>query len=374
MHAGRSHQEDLALAFVIQQQPNNKEDSIILSRTSVLIVDDSAFFRQVLEDIISSDPDITIAGHARDGIEAIEKISLLKPDVVTMDFDMPRLDGLGCLTKIMDQFPTPVIMISSWTAEDTETTMRALELGAVDFIAKPSGTPDELTLSAKEIIFKVKVAARVNMNRMTRSRTTRKVIPGFTANSCDAIIIGTSTGGPKALQVFLEALPSPVPVPIIIAQHMPPGFTAALAGRLNVTTPHNVKELTNGEVLKDGWIYVCPSGLQTILDRNAGHLIARTENVPKQIYKPSIDLLNSSAAKVLGKRVAAVILTGMGSDGARGMLDIKNAGGITLAESEQSCVVYGMPKAAIDLGAAQIQAPLEEMAAALVEALQRKRK
>ena len=340
-----------------------------MSRTSVLIVDDSAFFRQVLEDIISSDPDLIVAGHARDGIEAVEKINQLKPDVVTLDFDMPRLDGLGCLTKIMEQFPTPVIMISSWTTEGAETTMRALELGAVDFIAKPSGAAEEMTLSAKEIIFKIKVAARVNMSRMTRSRTKRKMIPGFTANACDAIIIGTSTGGPKALQVILEALPSPVPVPIVIAQHMPPGFTAALAGRLNITTPHNVKELTNGEVLNNGWVYICPSGIQTVFDKDGRQLIVRTEDIPSHIYKPNIDLLNSSAAKVLGGRVAAVILTGMGSDGAKGMLDIKNAGGITLAESEQSCVVYGMPKAAIDLGAAQIQAPLEEMAAALVEAL-----
>lgn len=343
-----------------------------MSRTNVLIVDDSAFFRQVLEDIIIRDPDLTIAGHARDGIDAIEKISQLRPDVITLDFDMPRLDGLGCLTKIMDQFPTPAIMISSWTTEGAETTMRALELGAVDFIAKPSGAADEMMLSAKEIIFKIKVAARVNMNRMTRSHTIRKTIPGFTADGCDVIIIGTSTGGPKALQVILESLPYPVPVPIVIAQHMPPGFTAALAGRLNITTPHSVKELANGEVLKSGWVYICPSGLQTVFDKKGSNLIARTEDMPKQIYKPNIDILNSSAVKALGGRVAAVILTGMGSDGARGMLDIKNAGGITLAESEQSCVVYGMPKAAIDLGAAQIQAPLEEMAAALVEALQKK--
>jgi two-component system chemotaxis response regulator CheB len=343
-----------------------------LSRTSVLIVDDSAFFRQVLEDLISSDPNITIAGHARDGIEAIEKISQLRPDVVTLDFEMPRLDGLGCLTKIMDQFPTPVIMISSWATEGAEMTMRALELGAVDFIAKPSGAIEDKVLSAKELIFKIKVAARVNMSRMARSHTARKTIPGFTADGCDVIIIGTSTGGPKALQVILEALPYPVPVPIVIAQHMPPGFTAALAGRLNITTPHSVKELANGEVLKEGWVYICPSGLQTVLDKSGRDLIARTADMPKQIYRPNIDILNASAAQVLGKRVAAVILTGMGSDGANGMLEIKKAGGITLAESEQSCVVYGMPKAAIDLGAVQMQAPLEEMADTLVAALRKK--
>lgn len=332
----------------------------------VLIVDDSVLMRQVLAGIISRDPGLTVIGEARDGVEALAVASNQKPDVITLDVEMPRMDGLTCLGKIMEQCPVPVIMVSALTLEGAETTLKALELGAVDFVPKPAGGPHDFEASAQELIAKVHMASSVDLEHLRPAHGLRTEMEGRGLASFELVVVGTSTGGPRALQVLLESLPSPFNPPIIIAQHMPAGFTKALAQRLNTTTAMNVKEAEDGEPIKRGWCYVSPAGLQTLVKRSPDGLSVQCLSMEGQIYRPCVDLLFQSAAEACGDKLAAVLMTGMGADGARGMLAIRQAGGVTLAESEDTCVVYGMPRSAVELGAVQRKLPLHQLGYGLV--------
>lgn len=338
----------------------------------VMIVDDSVLMRQVLAGILMRDPGLTIVGEARDGIEALSVASKLRPDVITLDVEMPRMDGLTCLAKIMEQCPVPVIMVSALTVEGAETTLKALELGAVDFVPKPAGGPQDFEASAHDLIAKVRMASSVDLEHLRPAHGTRTDLEIQGLSAFELVVVGTSTGGPRALQVLLESLPSPFSPPIVIAQHMPAGFTKALALRLNTTTAMNVKEAEDGEPVKRGWCYVSPAGLQTFVKRGPEGLFLQCLSMEGQIYRPCVDLLFESAAETCRDRLAAVLMTGMGADGARGMLTILQAGGITLAESEDTCVVYGMPRSAVELGAVQRRLPLHQLGFGLVAMMEAK--
>lgn len=340
-----------------------------MSSIRVMVVDDSVLMRKVLSDRLSAEPDLDVVGQARDGVEALAMLSTLTPDVLTLDLEMPRMDGLACLAKIMDLRPMPVIMVSSWTTEGAGPTLRALELGAVDFVAKPSGEQSDLVQVGAELAAKVRLAATIDPSHLVSRRIARTRTARFTSENCELVVIGASTGGPRALQVLLQTFPAPFPAPVVIAQHIPAGFTEALAQRLDALTGLTVKEGSHNETLLPGHAYVCPAGLQSTVRRDGAGLRLECGKIPGQVYKPCIDILFQSAAEASGRRATGLLLTGMGSDGARGLLAIRKAGGITLAEAEATCVVYGMPRSAAEMGAAQSMLPLYDLTDGMLTAL-----
>ncbi len=321
----------------------------------VLVVDDSALMRRMISDMVSSSPDFVVVGTARDGGEAIEKVSRLKPDVVTLDVEMPRINGIEALTHIMMHNPTPVIMLSALTKEGAEITMKALELGAVDFLPKPGGKSISLGIEQvrEELIKKLKAAALSRPRRllMKQRRPPSAHIRRLPENS--ALVFGASTGGPGTLMDILPALPEKLP-PVFIVQHMPPGFTASFASRLNTLTKFEVKEAGDGDVVEPGVGYVAPGDYHMEVRRGRIRL-----NQQPRLHgvRPAVDVTMESAARNYGSRTVGVLLTGMGCDGAAGLKKIREAGGRTIVESEETCVVFGMPKAAIEAGAAEIIAP-----------------
>jgi two-component system chemotaxis response regulator CheB len=348
---------------------------------SILVVDDSAFMRKMIAEMISEDPGLCVVGQARDGEDALRKLALLRPDVITLDVEMPVMDGLAALDQIMQRRPTPTIMLSSLTHAGTETTMRCLERGAVDFVGKPSGSISlNIRAVAGELIAKIKAAAGVRMSRLSPAlgaRGPKAASPAVhapaagkesagrakSASSPGVLVIGASTGGPRALQTLLPALPTPVPMPIVIVQHMPPGFTKSFAGRLNSELSFAVREAADGDMLETGLALVAPGGRHLQFE---GHGIARlSDEPPVHGVRPSVDVTLASLAQIFGPRIVAVLLTGMGRDGARGLKTIYEMGGATLVEDESTCVVYGMPKAAVELRAVQQELPLPEIAGAL---------
>ncbi|HWQ43434.1 MAG TPA: chemotaxis response regulator protein-glutamate methylesterase [Desulfosporosinus sp.] len=376
----------------------------------VLIVDDSPFMRMTLQKILSQDPGIKVLDTARDGREGISKLQALRPQVVTMDVEMPIMNGLQALEEIMRWQPTPVIILSSVTTEGTEATLKALDLGAFDVVAKPSGSPGaDLQALSSDLVEKVKAAAVVNPARLGRkyvpvgsavvqttiSATTKVVTPGgagslplgqaprFTGSGklaslpkypVEIVAIGTSTGGPSALQAVLPMLPANFPVPVLVAQHMPPGFTGPLAQRLNGLCPLNVREGIHGEVLKAGNVYVAPAGKQLQVQRKAGQLtlhIGDEAPIPT-LYHPSVDVMFLSLAKAVGKGTLGVVMTGMGNDGMKGMKEVKGLGGFAIAEAEETCVVYGMPRSLVDAGLADRVVPLGEIGRTIVECVMRR--
>lgn len=353
----------------------------------VLVVDDSAFMRNVLTNMLSSDPGISIVGTAKDGIEAIEKVALLKPDIVTMDVEMPRMDGITALKHIMEKTPVPVIMVSSLTDEGAKVTLDALDLGAVDFIPKNlSELSVNIVLIKEMLIEKIKLLAKKGLQRrpfrpMARptaevraSETNRIVVPQqrMTGERKTAIVaIGTSTGGPKALQDVITLLPKEFPVPIVIAQHMPPNFTGPFADRLNQCSQIEVKEANEGDVLKPGLALLAPGRghMRVIRKRNMEVAITISENREDYIYRPSVDALMLSVAECFPGRSLGVILTGMGNDGLKGLTELKKTGGRIFAQNEQTCVVYGMPKAVVEAGIADKVLALEEMAGEIINSV-----
>jgi len=314
----------------------------------------------------------------------------LKPDVITMDIEMPVLDGIGALQEIMQRCPTPVVMVSSLTHAGAESTMRCLELGAVDFIGKPSGSISlDIEKVAVEIIAKVKAAAGARLSRRRSSQVARPnptsiapslpapptIVPAKPAicqlprrsrEKIGVLAIGSSTGGPRALQQLIPMLPADLGVPIVIVQHMPPGFTASLAHRLQQMSSFIVREAVDGDRLRPGEILVAPGGHHLQFD--AGGLARLTDEPPIHGVRPAVDVTLASLARLYGGRMLAVLLTGMGKDGARAMKQISDMGGMTLAEDESTCVVYGMPKAAYDLGGVSCLLPLPAIAPAIVRA------
>ncbi len=348
-----------------------------MPKVRVLVIDDSASVRQTLVDVLSADPQIEVMGVASDPFVAARRIAEDVPDVITLDVEMPRMDGITFLRKLMSQRPIPVVMCSSLTEAGSETLMQALEAGAVDIILKPRiGAADHLAESGDRIRDVVKAAARARVG--ARRPTARTLAPGSTLTA-DAMLpppsgaamarttemvacLGASTGGTEALREVLQALPANAPG-IVIVQHMPAGFTAAFSKRLNSLCEVEVKEAQHGDPVLRGHVLIAPGDKHMLLERQgARYQVAIKDGPPVSRHRPSVDVLFRSAARAAGRNAMGVIMTGMGDDGARGLLEMKEAGAVTVAQDEASSIVFGMPKEAIARGAAQKIMALEHIA------------
>ena len=341
----------------------------------VVVVDDSPFVRQALTRMLRAAGDIEVVGTAVDGRDGLEKVCALRPDVVTLDVKMPRMDGLEALGRIMAECPTPVLLLSTLTSDGGEITLRGLELGAMDFVDKGSvaGNMNLLALSA-ELLAKVRALAGVPRARLLRSPTpgtaAAAAAPRHGAERADVVAIGTSTGGPPALQAIVPRLPAGFSAPILIVQHMPAGFTRSLAERLDQRSRVRVREAEDGEPLRPGNALVAPAGRHMKVRRRGGETFVWLDEEPRgALHRPSVDVLMASLAKAFGKRCLGVLLTGMGSDGVEGLRAIRAAGGRTLAESEETAVIYGMPKAALEAGVVDQAVPLPRIADEILAAV-----
>lgn len=345
-------------------------------KIDVLVVDDSAYMRKVISNMLQSDEDIFVVDTARDGLDAIEKIKQWKPHVVTLDVEMPKLNGLSALERIMNECPTPVIMLSSLTQEGSETTIKALTIGAVDFLAKPSGTISlDIDKVKDELIAKVKIAAKAciaNIRRpisgiipKTAITTYGPISTGVTPNKI--LVVGSSTGGPNALQQVIPRLPGNIPAAVLIVQHMPSGFTASLAARLNEISALEVCEAKDGDVLRTGKAYVAPGGFHMFLRSKS--ILGLNQDPPVHSVRPAVDVTLESVVNHYGSQVVGVILTGMGYDGSRGMAQVKGKGGKTIAQDEATCVVYGMPRVVVEMGKADKVLPIQKIADEVVAML-----
>lgn len=362
----------------------------------VVVIDDSAFMRKALAAMLSKDPEIEVVGAARDGEEGLEMIRRHQPDVVTLDIEMPRMDGLTALRHIMMEMPRPVLMVSSLTTEGAEATLKAMELGAVDFIPKQlSKVSLDIVKIEDDLRAKVKLIAKRRMSHLSRSSLTARVRAAGAAGAAqagaasaapaerpsraarpggsqtrDLVAIGVSTGGPPAVQKVLSVLPKDFPAGILIAQHMPAAFTGPFAKRLDSVCQITVKEAEDGERLQHGVAYVAPGGKHLRLDQKVSRIDVRVVEEPREaLYKPSATVLFDSVAAGVGRRGLGVVLTGMGSDGLDGMKALKAKGGRALAQSDSTCVVYGMPKAIVDAGLADEIVDIDEMGEAILQNL-----
>jgi len=336
----------------------------------VLVVDDSAFVRQALSRMLSGDPEIEVVGHASDGRDGIEKARLLRPDVITLDVQMPRMGGLEALEELMTTDPLPVLLLSSQTREGADVTLRGLELGALDFVDKSrvQGNMNLLNL-AEELKAKIRAVAQVHVPKRAPAEERRVPAEGRKARA-DVVVIATSTGGPPALQAIVPRLPRALPCAVLVVQHMPVGFTRSLAERLNARSEVPVREAEDGEPVEPGLVLVAPAGRHLKVRRRGASVKAVLDEEPRAaLHRPSADVLMASVARVYGSRALGVVLTGMGSDGTEGLRAIHAAGGRTLAEAEESCVIYGMPKAAVEAGVVDVSVPLPEMAEAILAAV-----
>ncbi|MDD5241890.1 MAG: chemotaxis response regulator protein-glutamate methylesterase [Sulfuricella sp.] len=336
----------------------------------VLIVDDSALIRSVLKEIIESHKDLKVVGAAPDPLVAREMIKALNPDVITLDVEMPRMDGIGFLEKLMRLRPMPVVMISSLTEKGSDITLRALELGAVDFIAKPKlDISRGLKEYSQEIAEKIRAAAKAHLKKpalqIQPSLTADAVLPSLSnriASTEKLIIVGASTGGTEAIKDFLIKLPPDCPG-IAITQHMPEAFTKSFAQRLDSLCKISVKEAENGDRILPGHAFIAPGHSHLLVKRSGANYVCELSDGPLvNRHRPSVDVLFRSAANHVGKNAIGVILTGMGKDGAVGMLEMKQAGAHNFAQDEASCVVFGMPKEAIATGGVDEIVPLQDMA------------
>lgn len=344
------------------------------AKIRVLIVDDSALMRSLLREMLSTQPDLEVVGAAPDPYVAREMIKQLDPDVLTLDVEMPRMNGLDFLEKLMRLRPMPVVMVSSLTEEGSEVTLRALELGAVDFVTKPKlGLTSQLPEMIEEIGEKIRVAARARIRRQTPGGSVPPrpaPIHGFVFGTTEKVVcVGASTGGTEAIKEFLSRMPANAPA-VLITQHMPENFTRSFAKRLNGLSAMTVKEAEHNERVLPGHAYVAPGHSHLRVRKNgAYYYTALSQEAPVNRHRPSVDVLFMSAAEVLGPNGLGVILTGMGKDGAAGLLAMRKAGAYTIAQDEATCVVYGMPKAAVELGAAAEVCPLPQIAPRVLERL-----
>ena len=377
----------------------------------VLIADDSAFMRKVLSDLFKSQSDFEVVGTAVNGQDTIEKVKKLRPDVLTLDVIMPVMDGLEALAIIMEQCPLPVVMVSSTTQKGTNETIRALSLGAVDFVSKAGGAISKIDTIKDEILSKCRLAAKARAKKSatastplvykpkppegepTKHRIEVKRRTGLVLGQKPAInrvpvqttpvkkiiltgkklvTIGTSTGGPQALQAVITRLPGNLPCGVVVVQHMPAGFTKSLADRLNSISEIAVKEAENDEIIKPGQVYIAPGNYQLRIAPAPGgeRKIVLSSEPPVGNHRPAVNVMFDSAAQ-FGKDLVSVIMTGMGCDGCEGMKKIKETGGYSIAQNEETCVVYGMPKAVVDAGLADEIRPLNKIAEAIVEAVRR---
>lgn len=339
---------------------------------SVLIVDDSAFMRKAIEKMISGESDISIVGIAKNGAEAVELNKKFRPDIITMDIEMPVMTGLEALKIIMREAPTNVIMISSLTQEGADVTLEALQMGAVDFIPKKMsfvsldiiGIKNDLL--AKMRAFAARKNAKVIAPKVTVPPVVREVIrPNRKLMNVSLVTIGVSTGGPPALQQLIPGLPKDFPVPVLIVQHMPPAFTGPLAKRLDSLSAVHVKEAEDGDSLRPGYVYIAPGGKHMLLKRRG--VLTLTVNPMGKRHIPSVDIMDSAASEFYGADMIGVILTGMGNDGFEGLTLCKRQGAYILAQDEDSCVVYGMPRAVVEGGLADEVLPLSHIAPRLAE-------
>lgn len=348
----------------------------------VLVVDDSAFMRKVISDIVNQDPHLEVVGTARDGQDALQKIQGLKPDVVTMDVEMPRMDGLAALEQLMKTNPVLVIMISSLTKQGAELTFKALQLGAVDFIAKPSGQISlDIDKVRDEIINKIKIAAGTKQ-KLAKFKYQEVVKPArpvirkkldTSSELQNLILIGTSTGGPKALHEVIPRLPADTNAGILIVQHMPPGFTRSLAERLDSMSQIVVKEAEHGDRIVPGCAYIAPGDYHLTVNRPANGryelFINLTKDPPQGGHRPSVDIMLESVAQHFWANMVCVIMTGMGHDGSRGVKMIKERGGKVIAEHQSTCIVYGMPKAAVETGCVDKVVMLQDISREIIRFL-----
>ncbi len=334
----------------------------------VLVVDDSAFMRKAIPQILEEDPEIEVVGTAKDGREAIKKTAELSPDVVTLDVEMPEMDGLATLGYIMSESPLPVIMLSAHTPNGAQTTLQALEYGAVDFVCKPSG---EISIDIKkvqaELIEKIKAARQIDMAKMTfmaPDRADKGKTPEKKSTTPDIlVIIAASTGGPRALTEVVPKLERGLPAAFLIVQHMSEGFTKPLADRLNAQSEVSVREATDGELIKSGCAYLARGNYHMeVIATEEGYSISYNQKPTRHGVRPCADITVESAVKSFKGKVVGVVLTGMGKDGAVGASKIREKGGIVLVQDKESSVIYGMPKAVIESGEYDAIAPLGSMA------------
>jgi two-component system chemotaxis response regulator CheB len=351
-----------------------------MKRIRVLVADDSALMRQTLKRIIAASADLDLVGLARDGEDAVAKARELRPDVVSMDINMPKLDGITALQMILREKICPVVMVSSLTQQGATTTFECLELGAFDFVAKPDGTvSSNMGAVADELIAKLKAAAsRGIVDRLQRNRERRKPYRAPTAATFKnvirkkAVAIGISTGGPATLQDVLPLIPADVPASIFLVQHMPPAFIASFAKRLDDHCALKVVEGRSGMPVEPSVCYVAPGGMHLCLYRKmTGEVVIRTPTTPATLFVPSVGVMMASVLNIYGTDTIGVLMTGIGDDGADSMVAIKQAGGHTIAESEQTAVVYGMPREAVERGGACVVAPSHEVAGEIVKAVRR---
>lgn len=344
----------------------------------VVVVDDSAFMRKALTTMLEKDPDIKVVATARNGADGLAVIRQYDPDVVTLDIEMPQMDGLTALRHIMMEMPRPVLMISSLTMEGAESTLKAMELGAVDFIPKQlSKVSLEIVKIEKDLQQKVKYVSR---RKIRAPRTSRPSAAAAVARIAppvmrgrpkrDVVAIGVSTGGPPAVQKVLSKLPANFPAAILIAQHMPAAFTGPFAKRLDSVCKIKVKEASGSEPIAPGTAYIAPGGKHIVLQQRGSRMEVVVKEEPSDaLYKPSVNVLIESVAKAQGRRAVGAIFTGMGNDGLLGIRELKSRGGYILAQNDASCVVYGMPKAIVDAKLADDILDIDDMAAALMASI-----
>lgn len=353
-----------------------------MPKTRVVVVDDSALVRSLLSEIINRQSDMECVGAAADPLIAREMIRSLNPDVITLDVEMPRMDGIDFLAKLMRLRPTPVVMVSTLTEKGADVTLRALELGAIDFVAKPKiGIADGLKLLAEDITEKVRIASKAQVHRTnvpatahatttsTSTNLPRPAAPIGRLSTEKIIFLGASTGGTEATKEVLVNLPPDCPA-VVITQHMPPGFTKSYAARLDSLCRISVKEASDGERILPGHAYIAPGGHHLSVERSGANYIARVQvGEPVNRHMPSVEVLFKSAARVVGQNALGIMLTGMGNDGAKAMKELRDAGSYNFAQDEASCVVFGMPREAINAGAVHEVLPLKDIAGRLIERL-----
>jgi two-component system chemotaxis response regulator CheB len=364
----------------------SREDIMMPSEENivkVIVIDDSAFMRKSLKLMLESDPEIRVIGTARDGNEGIEKIRALKPDIVTLDIEMPGMDGLTALRIIMDQMPVPVLMVSSLTTESAQATMQALDLGAIDFISKDlsyisiniRNIKDELIEKVKQIARSRLVQTRFRMRRLVQSSHGKTVHNKPKPKNISfesvvlkfhAVVLGVSTGGPQALLNIIPQLPEHFPLGIGIVQHMPPHFTRTLAERLNSISKVHVKEAEHGEAFEPGKVLIAPGGKQMAFCNSGSRVTIEVSDGPVDtLYRPSANIMMTSAAAAFQGPLLGIIMTGMGKDGVEGLKHIRSKGGYVIGQDEESCVVYGMPRAAHEEGLVDSMLSLDNIAVAL---------
>jgi two-component system chemotaxis response regulator CheB len=350
-----------------------------MNKKQILVVDDSAFMRKIITDIVNSSESLEVVATARNGQDAIEKIKRYSPDAITLDVEMPVMDGLTALKIIMEEMPLPVIMLSSVTKEGAEATINALEYGALDFITKPSSMFKINTEDVRiELIEKLKIAVNVKVraSRKTAVKEVIKPLPKYEskykAGGLNKIVaIGTSTGGPKALQEVIPKLPKNLDASILIVQHMPAGFTKSLAERMDKLSSLTVKEAENGDMLNPGVVYIAPGDFHMHVVEKMGKLSIKLEKSPTVSgHRPSVDSMMYSLYELKNDNIIGVIMTGMGADGAKGLAKLKEKGIPIIAQDEESCVVFGMPKSTINLNVVDRIVPLDRIASEIIKAME----